>query len=349
MGEPGSRDERYEGEGGRDSAGSGGRRPRGRDDHRGDGRGLRGASSGRGGRSAGARLPEELRALGRSLDASAGGGDELGAETMAERVLGRILAERVPVPVPEPPGVVERLRAVRRWTRLRRRSLTAGLCGLLAVLVLTPPVRAAVSDWFGFGGVEVRYDPSAAPSPGARVPDCGRSLSLGDAAHRAGFAPLMPAALGVPDAVTVSGERRERSVVGLCWRERGRTVRLDEFRAALDPVFMKTVREQPQWVPLSGEPSADGATEYALWFPRPHRLGVRLVDADGHRFTREQRTAGPTLLWMRWTGTVQVTLRLEGVASQAEAVRIARSLGGATSGADSGAGEGSAGSRSSSE
>ncbi|MEV6052698.1 hypothetical protein [Streptomyces sp. NPDC052107] len=271
-------------------------------------------------------MPEELRALGRALEVSGGGaGDELGAETMVERVLGQILAERVPVPVPEPPGAADRLRALRRWARLRRRSLTAALCGLLAVLALTPPVRATVVDWFDFGGVEVRYDPSAVPSPGARVPGCGPSLSLAQAADRAGFEPLVPAALGVPDAVTASGEQRERAVLGLCWRKRGRTVRLDEFRAELDPTFVKTVREQPQWVPLGEQPSADGQVEYALWFARPHRLSVRLVDAAGHTFTEQGRTAGPTLLWTHGTVAGRVTLRLEGLLSRAEAVRIARS------------------------
>jgi hypothetical protein len=117
------------------------------------------------------RLPEELRALGRSLDAPGAGG----SESMVERVLEQILAERLPVPVAQAPGPGERLRAVRRWARMRWRSLAATLCGLLAVLALTPPVRAAVLDWFDFGGVEVRYDPSAVPSPGAEVPGCCRS------------------------------------------------------------------------------------------------------------------------------------------------------------------------------
>lgn len=163
------------------------------------------------------RLPEELRALGRSLDAPGAGG----SESMVERVLEQILAERLPVPVAQAPGPDERLRAVRRWARMRWRSLAATLCGLLAVLALTPPVRAAVLDWFDFGGVEVRYDPSAVPSPGAEVPGCGRSVSLAQAERRAGFEPLVPSALGAPDVVTVTAEPRGRSLVSLCWRERG--------------------------------------------------------------------------------------------------------------------------------
>ncbi|GEC07916.1 hypothetical protein SSP24_55710 [Streptomyces spinoverrucosus] len=285
-----------------------------------DGAGDAGGAGGYGRRGDPARLPEELRALGRSLDVP-GAAD--GAETMVERVLGQILAECVPVPVAEPPGAAERLRAVRRWTRMRWRSLTAALCGLLTVLVLTPPVRAAVFDWFDFAGVEVRYDPSAMPSPGAEVPGCGRSVSLAQAEGRAGFEPLVPEELGMPDTVSVTGEPGGRFVVSLCWGEDGRTIRLDQRRASLDISFAKTVREPPEWISLGPDASHDPV----LWFPRPHLLTVWLVDASGERYTREERTAGPTLLW--WTRGAEdkaVTLRLEGVASKERAVKIARSM-----------------------
>ncbi|MEV2216186.1 hypothetical protein AB0H86_33015 [Streptomyces sp. NPDC050997] len=271
-------------------------------------------------------MPEELRALGRSLDPAGAAG----SESMVERVLAQIIAERIPAPVAEPPraGAGERLRAARRWTRARWRSLTATLCGLLAILALTPPVRAAVLDWFDFGGVEVRYDPSAVPSAGAEVPGCGRSLSFAQAERRAGFAPLVPRTLGLPDAVTVTGEPRGRFVMSLCWHERGRTIRLDEFAASLDITFTKTVREQPEWVELGTEPSTTGMSDLALWFPRPHVLSFWLVGADGGRYTREERTAGPTLLWTHGgAGGPDVTLRLEGVAPKSRVTDIAKSVG----------------------
>ncbi|MDT9698990.1 hypothetical protein [Streptomyces sp. P17] len=266
-------------------------------------------------------LPEELRSLGRSLDRP--GSD--GAETMVERVLGQILAEQIPVPVAEPAGAGARLRSARRWTRARWRSLTAVLCGLVTVLVLTPPVRAAVFDWFGFGGVEVRYDPSARPSASAEVPRCEGSVSLAQAERRAGFEPVLPPELGAPDAVTVTGEPRGRFLVSLCWQVDGRTIRLDEFSARLDTGFIKTVREQPEWITLGGA----SVPEPALWFARPHLLSFWLVGADGSPYTRKERTAGPTLLWMRGTSAADdrtLTLRLEGVTSKERAVEIAKSL-----------------------
>jgi hypothetical protein len=159
-------------------------------------------------------------------------------------------------------------------------------------------------------------------------------VSLAQAERRAGFEPLVPAALGTPDVVTVTAEPQGRFLVSLCWRERGETIRLDEYPARLDIGFAKTVREQPEWLSLSGDSSdPGGAHDTALWFPRPHLLSFWLVDAGGSRHTREERTAGPTLLWMHGSGVLDlpdVTLRLEGVASKARALEIAKSLGGPT-------------------
>ncbi|MDT0570417.1 hypothetical protein RM704_23620 [Streptomyces sp. DSM 3412] len=262
-----------------------------------------------------ARLPGELRALGRALDRPGSDGDE----TMVERVLQQILTERVPTPVAEPPGPGERLRAVRRWVRTRWRVLIAALCGLLTALVLTPPVRAAVADWFHFGGVEVRYDPSATPSPGAKVPGCPEPVSLAEAGRLAGFVPLVPGALGTPDAVSVTRAPKDRFVITLCWDERGGTVRLDEYAARLAPEYGKTVagEQAVEWVGLAG-----GAYD-ALWFPEPHLLRFWMTSEGGSRLTRSERTAGPTLLWVHDDA---FTLRLEGVESKTRAREIADSL-----------------------
>lgn len=260
------------------------------------------------------RLPEELRALGRSLDPPGGTG-----ATMAERVIAQVIAESVPAPVAEPPGLVSRLRS---WLRARRRILTAALCGLLTAAVLTPPVRAAVFEWFDFGGVEVRYDPSGTPPTEAGVPGCGvgdgdgdgDGVSLSEAERRAGFVPAVPEALGAPDSVAVTRKPGARVVVTLCWRDEGRTIRLDEFGARLDPSFSKRVTEHPEWVHVG--------RETGLWFPRPHRLTFWMVEGDGDRWTRSERTAGPTLLW---THGPDLTLRLEGVASKERALEIGKS------------------------
>lgn len=274
-----------------------------------------------------ARLRAELRALGRGLEVP-----EYDGPTMAERVLAQIVAEAVPVPVPVPvaPGRAERVRV---WMRRRSRLLSAALSGLLVVLVLTPPVRAAVADWFDFGGVEVRYDPSgpAAARPGSPVPGCDAPVTAAEAERRAGFRPVVPTALGVPAAISMTRLPEDRSMITLCWREDGRTIRLDEFASALDPYFTKQVREQPEWLKVpDGDGDGDGGEDGdedgdevdGLWFAQPHLLRFAMVTEDGLRWTRSQRTAGPTLLWVRGG---RMTLRLEGVSAQDRALSIAGS------------------------
>ncbi|WP_318657879.1 hypothetical protein [Streptomyces aureocirculatus] len=271
---------------------------------------------------------------------------------MVERVLAQIVAEggatpaAVPaaVPAPEPPqgpfararGGLRRtrrgLRRARQGLRARRRAVVASLCGLLTVLVLTPPVRAAVSDlpdwldWFDFGGVEVRYDPSPPPPTGTRTPGCGTpSVSLARAEREAGFRPAVPAALGAPDAVAVTRAPAGRSQITLCWREDGRTVRLDEFPAPLDPGYTKLVPGRPEWIDLGHDA--------ALWFARPHRLELWLRTPGGDNWTRTVRPAGPTLLW---TDGRALTLRLEGVPSKERAREVAESVPGPGEGAGRG-------------
>ncbi|MFD4634271.1 hypothetical protein ACFVYR_18020 [Streptomyces sp. NPDC058284] len=260
-----------------------------------------------------ARLREELRALGRSMDAGSAGGPDGGS--MAERVIARILAEGAPVPVAEPPGPGERFRRLGRGLRLRWRAATAALCGLLAVLLLTPPVRAAVFEWFDFGGVEVRYDPSATPSAGPAVPGCGAPVPAAEARRLAGFPPAVPRSLGAPDTLSVTREPGSRVLVSLCWHRDGRTVRLDEYAARLDPAFAKTVPVPPERVEIG--------PDTGLWFARPHRLTLWLVKDDDDRWRRSERASGPTLLWTRGQ---ELTLRLEGVPSKEWALEIARSI-----------------------
>lgn len=149
-----------------------------------------------------ARLRAELLALGRGLEVPEGDG-----LTMAERVLARIVAEGVPAPAS--PSRRERARV---WVRRRARLLAAALSGLLVVLVLTPPVRAAVMDWFDFGGVEVRYDPSG--------PAAGRAGGP-VASNRGGERCRDRAASAAARSVRSRDEAAEEAAVGL--RQQGGT------------------------------------------------------------------------------------------------------------------------------
>ncbi|WP_431960216.1 hypothetical protein [Actinacidiphila sp. bgisy160] len=239
------------------------------------------------------RLPEELREAGRRLEIPAPSPD-----SVAEQVLARLLAEAVPAPAVPAPGRGARARA---WAAARWRTLTAALCGLLVVLVLTPPVRAAVSDWFGFGGVVVHREPAARPGTGA-PPPVGGDAPL-DGAY-------VPAELGEPDGVAVVDGGR---VLSMSWQVDGRTVRLDQFRATLDAVFLKKVAGAAQWVELGA------GADYGVWFAEPHY--VQLIDPEGRTRRAAPRTAGPTLVWQYG----QTTLRLEGLPDLARAVAVANS------------------------
>ncbi|MER7173461.1 hypothetical protein [Streptomyces mesophilus] len=254
------------------------------------------------------RVEEELRLL-RSRMAV----PDVDGRTMAERVLAQLVAEHVPTPVAQPPTRRERLRG---WFRLRRARLAAALCGLLVVAVLTPPVRAAVADWFDFGGVAVRHDPSASVPPPSPVPGCGQALSVEEAARKAGFEPLLPDELSGRPAASVSADRR---VISLCWRAAdGSVIRIDQFNAAIDPLFWKTSRVPYEHVTVRG--AGEG-----MWFPEPHRLRIDLRDERGESYSTTVRSAGPTLIWEKTGAAARLTLRIEGIDQRDRAMEVAAS------------------------
>lgn len=240
-------------------------------------------------------LATELRRLGQDITV-AGDDDELIAQ-----VLTRLHAE----PAPRELG---RSARVREWLRARRRAMAAALAALMIGLALTPPVRATVAEWFGFGGVIVRQAPpprsSHAPSP----PAVGSDLTLRQARELVEFTPVAPTALGPPDGVEVSGDHR---MLSLTWSEDGQTVRLDQFDGTLSPLMGKLAH--------SANIFTDAGVEY-LWVDGPHEVVV--VNPDGSERRESARLAGRTLIWER----AETTLRLEADMSRARAVTIARSV-----------------------
>ncbi len=232
-------------------------------------------------------LVRDLVAMGRGIDLSA---PSVGLTTA---VMDRIAA----VPAPTPPRSA--------WTRPRRVALV--VAAALFALLATPPVRAAVADWFGFGGILVetgRPGPGSAPPPPAVTQD----RSVTEAAAAVDFTVLVPEELGVPDGVEVSPDRR---LVSMSWSspEDG-LVRLDQFDAEVD---YSIVKRTPDVVYTS----VDGSD--ALWFVKPHELV--LLEPDGSRRAESARLAGHTLVWLA-DGT---TLRLEGDLTLERAIEIAES------------------------
>jgi hypothetical protein len=237
-------------------------------------------------------LDHELRALGRAVPGPSG--EQLDA--LVGAVLVRVADEPVPVA----------RRGVRGWLRDRWRALVAGLTGVVVVLALTPPVRAAVADFFGFAGVVVHTTPAGPADPTEPVGPAPSATGTDLASARAmvGFPVAVPGELGEPDGVEVSGDRR---VVSMSWGG----VRLDQFDGALSPAFAKRAGDV-DWVVVRGE--------QALWFPRPHE--VLVMDRDGSERTETARTSGRTLIWQLGA----VTLRLEGDLDLVRALAIAESV-----------------------
>jgi hypothetical protein len=232
------------------------------------------------------------------------------------RALGAGVANKPSVPVPAiADAVLARLPASPpprpRSSLLRRRlvTLVAAVVALLAGLLAAPPVRAAVADWFGFGGVQVRIAPTPGRTTAPPPPAALGTASLADAEAALGFAPLVPAELGPPDAVEVSADRRS---VSMSWSAGpDGMLRLDQWAAGLDGLAAKTA---------PGVTFTTVGQDFAIWFDSPHEVVLTTHDHGGTR-TERPRLAGHTLIWQ----SGGATLRLEGDLTRERAVQIAAS------------------------
>lgn len=241
-------------------------------------------------------LADELRALARSIT----------VPPPDDRVIEAALVRVAKEPVPGAPTVPRR---VLDWLRARRKAAAATLAGVLIALALTPPVRATVLEWFGFGGVIVREAPVPGPSSAPPPPAVRSGVSLPRARELAGFTLMVPAELPTPDGVEVSADRR---MVSMSWADTPTgTVRLDQFDGRLAPMMGKFAQRHTR-LDLDGDP--------ALWFEEPH--GVVVLHPDGSERFETARLAGNTLIWQR----DGITLRLEGDLDRQRAVAFARSV-----------------------
>jgi hypothetical protein len=224
-------------------------------------------------------------------------------ETRLTRLAGDL---RVEVPAGLEAAVMTRVRDARPQRRWRR--WVAGiLLGLLGVGVVASPVGASIREWLGFHGVAVIAGDPVSETP--TVPPAAGTSSLEEAAAVVGFTPVVPDALGPPERVAVSSDGL---VASLSWTTEDGTVRLDQFRGDVEPLFWKTTPE--------AERVSVGLHE-ALWLPTAHEVAV--VSPDGGVRQLRSRLAAPTLLWV----LDDLTLRLEGDLELAEATAVAESVG----------------------
>ncbi len=225
-------------------------------------------------------LLDDLRELGRSVPAP-------GADALAAAVLARLAGE-ADAPV--------------RHTGRALRVAAVALATLLALL-LVPPVRAAVSDWFGFGSVIVRDDDGSGPPAPTSPTPAGPGRSAREAASLVDFATYSLPALGDPERAWVSPDRR---VLTFTWAD---GTRLDQS-SSLSYTFAKSARVY-ETVPVDGTD--------ALWFGDSHDVAV--VDERGREVVETRRRAGSTLVFILG----DTTLRLEGERSLTSATTLAES------------------------
>jgi hypothetical protein len=249
-------------------------------------------------------LIADLRTIGRSVPT-------IEADSQVSSLSTAVMSRLADVPPPRPLSRAQllRLRMAEALQRRRRRILIVIAVVLLGCLGV-PGVRAAVVDWFTFDGVNVRIQPIPGPSvtKAPPPPTAHGSASLEQARSKVHFQPVVLTALGPPQAVEVSADRR---LLSLTWNGRGgATTRLDQFDGTLDYLFAKTA-PNVEWADVGGRT--------ALWFNEPHE--VVILDANGKPRTETARLAGHTLIWEQ-DGTV---LRLEGDFTQKRAVEIANS------------------------
>ncbi|MGW0807501.1 hypothetical protein [Nonomuraea sp. NPDC002799] len=217
--------------------------------------------------------------------------------------------ERSPDPAHGPfpsPVLPQPRRPARRARRTRWRVVAAVVVVVIAITAATPQGRAAVRTILRFAGIEFRIGDTTpepvtttAPMPGEHPVPTAEVTS-------ARFGVKTLTALGPPQRATVADGGR---VVSMFWPG---GVRLDQFDGGVDPILFKKLGPPgPDWLEV-------GVYD-AWWVPGEHPLGY-IRRQDGTEVPLRQ--AGPTLIWQQET----LGLRLEGVRTREEAVRIAGSL-----------------------
>ncbi len=229
---------------------------------------------------------------------------------------------------PAPAGWPRFARRVRLGGGLRRSLVLAALALLIlagGVYAAVPAVRDAVRDLLGLQGATVERR-ATLPTPGPERPlDLGTRTTLGAAADRVAFTPLVPSALGQPDRVYL-----RRGLPGgelsLAYRPRPGLPRarttdlgalLSEFRGDLSPEYIDKVAGPAT---STARLTIDG--NRAIWIEgAPHFLIYR--DRNGRLIESTMRLAQNALLLEHG----DLLIRLEGAFGRDRAVEIARSLG----------------------
>ena len=205
------------------------------------------------------------------------------------------------------PAVRRRLGERRSWRRPVVLALAVLVVAIGATLAV-PAARTAILDWLGLRGVHIVRVDKLPPAPVIGNLDLGRPVTLAEARRRA---PWLLVPTDAPDRVYVS-TAIPGGKVSLLWGTPA-SVRL----------LLTEFRGQETYIEKLIEPNAEvervDVGDLGVWLEQPHVLFF--VDRDGRFRQNTARLAGKTLIWQQG----DVTLRLEGKLSKAEALRIGRS------------------------
>ncbi len=175
----------------------------------------------------------------------------------------------------------------------------------LAVAFAVPPARSAILRWLGLGNARIEFVDRLPEARTRRPLDLGPRTSLADARKRVRYHVLTSSLLGPPREVHLLGDQiayvyGDKKLVVL--QSRGTF-----FAKQVGPgTHVDRIRVN------GGE---------ALWISGArHFFGY--IDTGGTTRPAELYLVGNALIWQRH----ELTLRLEGKVSRAEAVRIARSF-----------------------
>jgi len=209
----------------------------------------------------------------------------------------------------------------RRWPAWASAGVVAAL---LAVALVVAPVRSAIADWLGIGGVSVDLASEPLPDPGPVDIDLGRPVSLDAARATVDFPVLVPAALGAPDEVRLA-EAPTGALIYLVYAESaalppapgtGIGALVTQFRASLaGGTLTKVVAPDGsvEEVEVRGIPG--------LWIAGEMHL-IALLLPDGSIVEDSIRLAANTLLWEEGG----ITYRIESALGLGEALEIAESM-----------------------
>lgn len=221
-------------------------------------------------------------------------------------------------PYPQTPDIAAGLRARQRVGLRRLAQVAAVVLLAFAALLAVPEIRAQVIALFRIGAVEVVVTTATPPAHFGNsdlpesVLDFPGVTTLEDAEAHAGYAVMLPSALGAPDRVYLV--QAYRPIVVLAWLDANGAVDYSLHLLPSGTYSIKMTGGNPVELQVNGA--------RALWISEPHWYLLRTGTSDSSIKTRH--VMDHALIWAGENDTM--TYRLETRHSLDDALRVAQSI-----------------------